>query len=87
MIKIKNIITGWGKTLGLLEVSEEEKLISLKRLEACSTCPAAKPSKVLEFIKGEAEEIDTLACTKCGCPIHEKSIVKDETCPMDKWEI
>lgn len=85
-MNLKNIVTGWGKSLGLMEVTPEEQARSIERLEQCAGCPAAERSSFLAFLKGEARDIDAIYCTKCGCPVNEKSLVKEETCPLGKWD-
>ena len=83
--KIGAIGEGWSKWLGLQNVSQEEKELSIKRMDICSSCEFATKSKFLEFIAGNGEEIDSLYCTKCTCPCHQKSL-SNEVCPLGKWD-
>lgn len=84
-INLSHIVTGWSKSLGLYEVTEEEKELSKKRLEACAVCPYAKESSFLKLVRGSANNIPSIYCTKCGCPSNEKSLVLEETCPENNW--
>lgn len=83
--KIGHILTGWGKSLGLIPITPAENKLSELRLKACKTCFHSKESKVLKIVKGTAEEELTLMCMLCGCPCKEKSLVVDEFCPKGKW--
>lgn len=84
MINISHIFRGWfaskiHKTVSAAELSSE-------RLSECEICPFTYSSKILIFINRDAKEIETLACRGCGCPVVEKSLVKEEKCPKDKWK-
>jgi hypothetical protein len=83
--KLKHIATGWAKYAGLMATSEQEKALSIARMEVCGTCEFAKESKALEFISGGAQSIDTLYCSQCYCPCHQKSLT-DDLCPLGRWE-
>lgn len=85
MINPFHIIKGWFASKIFASDSVEE--ISKQRLFECEKCPFAKQKKWLKFINGEANEIESLACDKCGCPVVQKSLVKNEKCPVDKWKI
>lgn len=82
---VGNILTGWARHMKLIGTPEAIQAISKERMEACSTCPFAKESKALEFINGSAEHIDTIYCSVCKCPCHQKSLVENEQCPQGKW--
>lgn len=58
---------------------------SRERLKECAKCDDAIDSSVLKFINGEAEQIKCKACRFCGCPVVEKSLVKNEKCHLNKW--
>ena len=85
MINLLHIAEGWGKSLGLFEVSAENKQLSVDRMKICAACPHAKSSSILKLIKGSANELDAIVCNLCGCPINEKTLVTDEVCPINKW--
>jgi hypothetical protein len=85
MKKFFNILTGWGKAIGILQVSKAEYKLSELRLSICDSCEFAEGSKFLKIINDEAEEVYSLKCTKCKCPCLEKSLVVDEQCPENKW--
>jgi hypothetical protein len=85
MVNLKHILIGWGKSLKLLEVTPEEEVMSVARLQVCAVCPFATESSFLKLIKGDGVDMEAIACSKCGCPVNEKSLVKEETCPENKW--
>lgn len=84
-MNLVHIVEGWSKGMGLIEVDAESKALSLARLNICARCTMAKESKFLKFLKGKAHHMDAIKCTKCGCPVNEKTLVKTETCPLGKW--
>lgn len=59
--------------------------MSERRIEICNKCELSKKSKTLQFINGEARQTDCLYCTKCNCPINQKSLVESEFCKLNKW--
>lgn len=85
MVKLLRIAEGWGKSLGLLEVSEENRKLSLERMKICAQCPLAEESSFLKLIRGVMEDVPAVYCTKCGCPCNEKTLVNNEKCPLGKW--
>lgn len=92
MINLSHIVEGWGKSLGLFEVTEENKQLSLERLNICATsgkdgghCEKASKSTVLTLLRGEAHDLDAIFCDGCGCPVNESSLVIDKKCPLGKW--
>lgn len=85
MSKLSHIVEGWGKSMGLLDVDQETATVSKERLSICAACPFAKESSFLKLIKGTAEDLAAIYCTKCGCPVNEKSLVTKEKCPLGKW--
>jgi hypothetical protein len=89
MINPIHIIKGWFASK--IFASDTAIDFSNQRLLLCEKCPFTKQSKILKFINGEAKEIDTLVCTGCSknfhCPVVEKSLVKNETCPKKYWKI
>lgn len=84
MINIIHIVKGWFASK--IYASKTAGELSMERLKRCEFCRYAKPSKVLKFINGDALEINTMKCSGCGCPVVEKSMVKDEKCPLKKWK-
>lgn len=85
MKKIANILRGWGKSIGILQVSVAEDKLSELRIKICSGCPFAEKSRILKLLNGEARYENELKCMKCGCPVRQKSLVIDEQCPIQKW--
>lgn len=84
-MSLKNIVNGWGKSLGYFDVTEEEKKMSRDRLAICATCPFARESTFLKIVRSEAVEMAAIYCVKCGCPTNQKSLIKNEHCPEGKW--
>ena len=84
-MNLLHIAEGWSKSLGWLEVTEEEAALSEKRLAVCATCPLAKESSFLKLFKGRAEELGAIYCEGCGCPVNEASLVNEKKCPEGKW--
>lgn len=84
-MNLLHIAEGWGKSLGWLNIDAETAKLSQERLKICATCPMAKESTFLKIFKGEAKDLDAIYCTGCGCPVNEKSLVKNENCPQEKW--
>lgn len=91
--KLGHIAEGWGKSIGLFNVGDETKKMSLRRLNICATsgpnggiCELGKQSNILKLVNGTAHEIDAVYCSGCGCPVNQKSLVKDEKCPKNKWK-
>ena len=88
MINPIHILKGWFASK--IFASDTAIDFSKQRLLECENCSFTKSSKILKFINGEANEIDTLVCTGCSknlhCPVVEKSLVKNETCPQKKWK-
>lgn len=86
--KLKHIAEGWSKSLDLVEVSEENKKLAKKRVEACVKCPYSEEFWLKKFIDGVLQR-DVLGsgigCSKCGCPVNEKALVIEETCPDNRW--
>lgn len=82
MINIINILKGWENFLDKSEVSEN---VAKSRAEICSTCPFAKHSKLIAFIKDDLKEIEGFKCTKCSCPLSAKLRSLNETCPDGRW--
>lgn len=86
MVNLQHIATGWGKSLNLLEVSEEEKELSAARMEVCATCEEGKESSFLKLIRAAFVDVPAIYCGICKCPCNEKSLVTNETCPLGRWE-
>lgn len=84
MINPLHIITGWFRSY--IYASKKAKTLSEERLEQCNKCDFAIDTPFLEFRKNEAIEYLTKACSFCGCPVKEKSLVESETCPMKIWK-
>lgn len=84
MVKPLHILEGWYKSK--IHADKESVDRSQKRLSVCMECPHAINSSVLKFINGSSQEISTKKCGLCGCPLVEKSLVKDEKCDLGKWQ-
>lgn len=87
MSRLGHIIEGWGKSIGLFDVSPDEQALSEKRMAVCAECPNAEQSRFLKLLKGESHNMDAIYCKLCKCPVNEKSLVKNETCPIGYWDI
>lgn len=85
MVNLLHIAEGWGKSLGLLAISEETAALSEERMMVCGTCEKAAESSFLKLINNSLEDVPAIYCTVCKCPCNEKSLVKKETCPLGKW--
>lgn len=83
-MKLKNIYEGWSKSLGLVEVTEENKQLALNRVKICITCPHSKEFWLKNIVDGMLKR-DVLGsgigCDLCTCPVNEKALVIDEHCP------
>lgn len=87
-MNIENIFEGWSKSLGLAEVTEENKVIAINRVKICVHCPHAKEQWLKKFIDGmlQRDELGSgIGCGLCGCPVNEKALVIGESCPINKW--
>lgn len=89
MINPFHIIKGWfaSKVYAPLKA----KILSRQRLQECTKCEFSMPSKVLRFFKRDTvREVEILVCRGCSrhlyCPVVEKSLVKEEKCPKNKWK-
>ena len=85
MLNLAHIAEGWGKSLGLLAVSDECKNLSIERIAICAKCPFASESSMLKLMHGSATRESVIKCDDCGCPIEQKTLVTDEKCPQNKW--
>ncbi len=84
-MNLSHIVTGWSKSLGVMKVNDAERKLSEERMNKCAVCPFAKESSFLKLFRGKAEDIKTIYCRKCGCPVNEKTLVAEEQCPENKW--
>lgn len=86
---LKAIAEGWGKSLGIYEVTEENKRLSKKRMAICADCEHARTSNFLKILGREAHQLGAIICEKCPtllkCPVNEKTLVESEKCPIGKW--
>lgn len=88
MGNLKNIFEGWSKALGLREVSEADKELARARVKICVDCEHAHEHWLKKIIKGELQVDEAgsgIGCKLCGCPVNEKALVPQESCPVDKW--
>lgn len=85
MINLLHIAEGWGKSLGIFEVSEACAALSQERMKVCAECPAATTDSILKFLRGSAHQLAAIKCGECGCPVNEKTLVKNEKCPLGNW--
>lgn len=84
-MKLLHIVTGWSKSLGLLEVPADQRQCSEERMRACACCPHAKESSFLKLMKGKGHHMAAIYCSLCTCPVNEKSLVPGQYCPLGKW--
>lgn len=91
MAKLKNIAEGWAKSLGVVEVTAENKVIAINRVQQCIKCRYGQEMWLKKFVDGflQRDVVGSgIGCTLCGCPVNEKALVLDETCPHpegSKW--
>jgi hypothetical protein len=83
--KLIHIIIGWSKRMGWVETTPAEKKLSDLRMMKCIGCEHAKESRVLKIVDGHANYEQVIACSICKCPCLQKTLVVDETCPINKW--
>ncbi|HPI00384.1 MAG TPA: hypothetical protein PK772_08640 [Chitinophagaceae bacterium] len=89
MSKIKHIVEGWSKKLHLTSISEEQKVLALQRMNICMRCRHAKEQWMTKIIDGilKNDELGSgIGCGLCGCPLQAKVLVKEEKCPIGKWQ-
>jgi hypothetical protein len=87
-MNLKHIFEGWSKSLGLVEASEEDKQLAKQRVAICVECPHSKEMWLKKFIDGALRNDKVgsgIGCGKCGCPVNEKALVVEETCPDNRW--
>ncbi len=87
-MNINNIFEGWTKSLGLAEVSAENKVVAINRVKICVACEHVKEMWLKKFIDGmlQRDELGSgFGCGLCSCPINEKALVESEFCPINKW--
>jgi hypothetical protein len=87
-MNLKHIYEGWSKSLGVVEVSEDNKELARKRVAICIECPHAKEQWLKKFIDGmlKNDELGSgIGCGICGCPVNEKALVVGEKCPDGRW--
>ncbi len=84
-MNIGAIITGWSKTMGLMNTTGPERELSIERLKVCGACDQAKENTFLQMINGNGEQAKGMYCGKCFCPCLEKSLTND-VCPLGKWD-
>jgi hypothetical protein len=88
MEQLLKIYEGWTKSLGLVVVNSEDKKLALARVKICVECPHAKEMWLKKFIDGvlKRDELGSgIGCGLCHCPVNEKALVKNETCPDGRW--
>lgn len=81
--KLQKIIEGWGSYL--FPDPEVEKVAKVRALR-CATCDFNKDmldSVLPDILKPKGVTISV--CTKCYCPIAQKTRSMDETCPINRW--
>lgn len=83
-VQIFHVLTGWFRSY--IYAPKRIKSLSEERLEECSKCDFAVEKSYLQFREDDHVEYKTKACTFCGCPVKEKSLVESETCPMNLWK-
>jgi hypothetical protein len=86
--RLENIFEGWTKSLGLRKVKKENRELAAARVKICISCPHAKEMWLKKFIDGMLQrdiEGSGIGCELCGCPVNEKALVNNETCPDNRW--
>lgn len=83
--KLRHIIIGWAKFLGLVKTSITDAELSAKRLSICKGCPNRVKGSYMLLVGGSVVEGIEYKCKLCGCPLEPKSLVKDEKCDDGKW--
>jgi len=73
-INIKDIVSAWAIAAN---PTEEERILSEKRYQICSTCDQRGKNKI---------GIET--CKACGCPLSKKifTLNDEDSCPLKKWD-
>ena len=87
-MNLANIAEGWAKHLGAMEIPEAQKSVARQRVETCIACPYSKEQWLNKFIDGILKKDvagSGIGCSICGCPINQKALALDETCPKNKW--
>ena len=80
---LQRIIEGWGNWI--FPDKEVEKIAKVRALR-CATCDFNKDmldSALPDILKPKGIIIS--ACTKCYCPIAQKTRSMDEECPIGRW--
>lgn len=88
MSSLKTIATAWGKKVGLLSITPQDKAMAVQRIKVCVGCPYAKEGWLSTFVDNmmKRDEIGSgIVCSKCGCPINAKALEPKEDCPMGYW--
>ncbi len=83
-MKIFHIIKGWFRSY--IYASKKAKTLSEERLDKCRNCSYAVEKTFLTILRDDAVEERKKACTFCGCPVVEKSLVEEEKCEMNLWK-
>ena len=84
MKKIFHIAQGWF--LSYIYAPKKVTKLSDERLTVCNSCPFAVEKYFLKVLRDSAIEEKKKACSFCGCPIYEKSLVKNEHCEINLWK-
>lgn len=87
-MNLAHIYEGWTKSLGLAEVTEENKDLALARVKICVQCPHAEEHWLKKFIDGalQRDQLGSgIGCKLCGCPVNEKALVITTKCPDGRW--
>lgn len=83
-MNILHVLKGWFRSQ--VYSTNKQRKLSEERLEVCKSCPFAVEKSFLKILRNEAVEEKKKACPFCGCPIVEKSLVKEEKCPLNLWK-
>ena len=80
-----HILKGWFRSY--IYAPKEAKTLSEERLDICRSCDFAVEKAFLQFRdNGTADNVKVKACSYCGCPVIEKSLVEEEHCPLNLWK-
>jgi ribosomal protein L37E len=80
--KAERIFNGWYNLLTKDKVAEK---VAEERAQICARCPFAVEKTLLIFVKDDLEEIEGMACERCGCPLSAKLRSINEKCPENLW--
>ena len=87
-LNLKHIAEGWSRHLDLIQTPPEIKELAKQRVKICTLCKHSKEqwlTKIIDGALGKDIEGSGIGCGICGCPVNQKALVPEETCPEHKW--